>query len=103
MLGFPEWAWGVVGGLALGPIGLLILWPGCSRGAQALLTRFVVSVLVKLLLAGIGFWVVIKFLHLNAPELVLGFMGGYFISLFLEIIPCIWKVRRCANQATQAD
>lgn len=103
MLGLPEWAWGILGGLVLGPLGLLILWPGCSRGAQALLLRFVVSVLVKLFIAVIGLLVAIKFLHLNPKPLVYGFLSGYVVSMFLEIIPCIRKVRRCATEASQAD
>ena len=103
MLALPTWAWGAIGGLALGPIGLLILWPGCSHGALALLKRFVISVLIKLLIVGLGFWVAIKQLNLEPGQLVLGFLSGYILSLFLEIIPCIWKLRRCSSDASGAD
>ncbi|MFH1862841.1 MAG: ATP synthase subunit I [bacterium] len=97
MSSLPVWFWGAVGGVILGPIGLWIIWPACSSNnssPQRLLKRFVVAFLVKLLLVGIGLVVAVKVLHLQPKPLVLGFLGGYLISLFLEIIPCIWKLRQ---------
>ncbi len=99
-LGIPLWLWGVFGGLALGPIGLGILWGGCSRGAVALMKRFVISVLVKLVIAGIGFWIAIKKIEATPDPLVYGFLVGYLLSLILEISICLWKVRRCASLKT---
>lgn len=89
--------------MVLGPIGLFILWPGCAKGPLALLKRFVISVLVKLVLAGVGLWLAIKNLHLQPKPLVLGFLAGYILSLILEIIPCIWKVRRCPIEPPRDD
>ena len=102
MSSIPIWAWGTLGGLILGCIGLLILLPGCTRGARALLTRFVISLLTKLILAGVGFWVAIKVMGIQAAPLAYGFLVGYVISLFLEIIPCIWKLRRWTSDATSS-
>jgi hypothetical protein len=97
MNALPVWLWGLLGGLVLGLLSLLILWPACSEGAMALLKRMVITVLLKLLLAGIGLFLAIKQLHLPAQSLVLGFFAGYLISLCLEISLCLWKVRKCAE------
>jgi hypothetical protein len=97
MGGFPIWLWALIGGLSLGPLGLLILWPGCSRGALSLMKRFTISVLLKLLLAGIGFYVALKHLKWPIEPLVYGFFAGYAISLILEISICAYKVRKCAQ------
>ena len=99
----PIWLWGGIGGLLLGVIGLSILWPACSKDFQALLKRFVISMLVKLFLTGGGFWVAIKVLYLDPVPLVIGFSFGYVISMFLEVIPCIWKIRKCTNQTPGID
>ncbi len=99
MTELPAWLWGLVGGLVLGPVSLAILWPACSRGALALLKRLVISMLLKLALAGIGLYVAIKHLGLPARELIIGFFAGYLISLAVEITLCIWKVRRCASES----
>jgi hypothetical protein len=99
MNALPVWLWGLLGGLVLGPLSLLILWPACSQGTLALLKRLVVTVLLKLALAGIGLFLAIKQLHLPAPALVLGFFAGYLISLILEITLCLKKVRKCAEAA----
>ncbi|RJP82703.1 MAG: hypothetical protein C4524_00360 [Candidatus Zixiibacteriota bacterium] len=96
MYGLPVWLWGLLGGLALGPIGLLILWPACSRGASALLQRFVATVLIKLVLAGIGLWVGLRILDMTPYPLVFGFFAGYFVSLIVEILLCLQRVRKCA-------
>jgi len=98
---FPVWLWGLLGGLALGPIGLLILWPGCSRGVLSIMKRFAASMLLKLALVGLGFWLTIKHLDWPPEPLVFGFFAGYFVSLILEITLCLWKVRRCARDTVQ--
>lgn len=103
MSGIPIWLWAMAGGLLLGPIGLLILWPGCSRGALSLMKRFTVSVLLKLLLAGIGFYFAVKHFRLPVEPIVYGFLGGYVLSLILEISICAWKVRKCAQITTSAS
>ena len=100
MNGIPIWLGAMAGGLLLGPIGLLILWPGCSRGALSLMKRFTISILLKLVLAGIGFYVTLKYLRLPAQPLVYGFFAGYTISLILEVSICAWKVRKCAQNLT---
>jgi hypothetical protein len=97
MTALPVWFWSLLGGLALGPIGLAILWPACSQGALALMKRLVITILVKLALAGIGLYLAIKQLQLPVNELVLGFFAGYLLSLILEISLCLWKVRKCAR------
>jgi hypothetical protein len=97
MSAIPVWIWALSGGLLLGPLGLLILWPGCSRGALSLMKRFTISILLKLVLAGIGFYVALKYLRLPVEQLVYGFFAGYTISLILEISICAWKVRKCAQ------
>ena len=96
MTALPVWLWGLLGGLALGPISLLILWPACSRGALALMKRLVITILMKLSLAGVGLYVAIKQIGVPAQELIIGFFAGYFISLILEITLCLRKVRKCA-------
>lgn len=101
MSGIPVWLWGAVGGLALGPLGLVILWPACSHGPLALMKRFVISVLAKLILAGAGLWAAIKLLAVPPIPLVFGFFGGYVVSLAVEIIPCIMKVRKCSTRVSQ--
>lgn len=95
------WIWGTLVGLALGPLGLVILWPACSRGPLALMKRFVISVLAKLILAGVGLWLAIKLLTVPPTPLVFGFFGGYVVSLAVEIIPCIMKVRKCSTSISQ--
>ena len=95
----PIWVWGGLSGLALGLIGLIILYPGCKKGTKSILIRFVVSFLLKLFLAGAGFWLAIKYYNIESKPLALGFMAGYFFSLFIEIIPCIWKLRQCTENA----
>jgi hypothetical protein len=100
MNALPVWLWGLLGGLVLGPLSLIILWPACSKGAMALLKRLVITVLLKLLLAGIGLYLAIKQWHLPAQGLVLGFFAGYLISLVLEISLCLGKVRKCAKVVT---
>ena len=100
MSGIPVWIWGALGGLLLGIVGFLILYPACDKGAQKLLKRFVISVLVKLILAGFGFWLGLKVFNLQPVPLVLGFLAGYIVSMFIEILPCIWKLRRCVKEST---
>jgi hypothetical protein len=100
MSGIPVWFWGALGGLLLGIVGFLILYPACDKGATQLLKRFVISVLVKLVLAAGGFWLGIKLFNLDPTPLVMGFLGGYVISMFVEILPCIWKLRRCMKEST---
>jgi len=95
--GVPVWLWGALGGLLLGPVGLVILWPGCSRGAVSLLKRFAVSMLIKLGLALVGFYVALKQLGMSPEPLAYGFFVGYFLSLILEISLCAGKVRKCAE------
>ncbi len=58
--------------------------------------RFVISVLVKLALAGVGIYLALKYCHLSVEPIIIGFMAGYCISLFLEITLCLRKVRKCA-------
>lgn len=99
----PVWTWGFSGGLLLGVVGFLILFPACGKGTQKLLKHFVISILAKLLLAGIGFWLAIKYFRLESVPLVLGFFIGYIVSMFLEILPCIWKIRRCMHQDSQIE
>ena len=99
----PIWIWALAGGLLLGPIGLLILWPGCSRGALSLMKRFTISILLKLVLAGIGFFIALKYFRLPVQPLVYGFFAGYTISLVVEVSLCAWKVRKCAQNATSAS
>lgn len=101
MAGLPIWLWGMLGGLILGPIGLVILWPGCSKGPKSLLIRFTISMLTKLIIAGIGLWLAIKYIKIKPEPLVYGFFVGYLISLFLEIIPCVWKLRRCNTKVSE--
>ena len=100
MSGIPAGLWGALGGLFLGIVGFLILYPACDKGAQKLLKRFVISVLIKLLLAGVGFWLSLKVFSLPPLPLVIGFLGGYVVSMFIEILPCIWKLRRCVKEST---
>jgi hypothetical protein len=92
----PVWLWGLLGGLALGPLSLLILWPACAQGALPLLKRLVITMLMKLALSGVGLYLAIKQLNLPARDLILGFFAGYLISLILEITLCLRKVRKCA-------
>ncbi len=99
MSGIPVWLFGMIGGLSLGVIGLFILLPACAKGAPALLKRFVISFLLKLFLVGLGFWIAIKLYAIDPIPLVIGFFVGYIISMFLEILPCIWKLRRCMKDA----
>ncbi len=99
----PVWIWSLAGGLLLGPIGLLILWPGCRRGALSLMKRFTISILLKLVLAGVGFYVALKYLHLPVEPLVYGFFAGYTLSLILEVSICAWKVRKCVQNVTPAS
>jgi len=103
MSGMPLWIWGASGGLFLGIVGLFILLPGCTRGVQALLKRYVITFILKLLIAGIGFWLVIKQFKLDYKPIIIGFLIGYFISLFVEILPCIWKIRKCQDNLTGTD
>ena len=103
MNGIPIWVWALAGGLLLGPIGLLILWPGCSRGALSLMKRFTIGILLKLALAGLGFFIALKYYRLPVNPLVYGFFAGYTISLILEVSLCAWKVRKCAQNATSAS
>lgn len=97
MTALPVWLWGLLGGLILGPIGLAILWPACSRGVLPLMKRLVIAILIKLALAGVGLYWAIKHLGWEPTGLVLGFFAGYLISLVLEISLCLWKVRKCAS------
>ena len=103
MSSLPVWLWGLLGGLALGPMGLLILWGGCARGPLSLLKRFAISMVVKLTLAFLGFWLAVKQLHFPVEPLIYGFFGGYFLSLIMEISVCLWKVRRSAQNAAAAS
>ena len=103
MSGIPLWFWGALGGLALGLVGLFILLPGCTRGAEGLLKRFVITFIIKLFIAGIGFWLVIKQFKIPYEPIVYGFLVGYFISLFVEILPCIWKLHRCQDNSTGTE
>ncbi|HEX7343044.1 MAG TPA: hypothetical protein VF398_02185, partial [bacterium] len=76
---------------------------GCPRGALSLMKRFTISVLIKLFLAGVGFYLAIKHFKLPIEPLVYGFFGGYCLSLILEISLCAWKVRKCAQNVTSAS
>jgi hypothetical protein len=101
--GIPVWLWGAMGGLLLGIVGFLILFPACGKSPQKLLKHFVIAVLVKLILVGLGLWISVKLLAIEAVPLVFGLFLGYILSLFLEILPCIWKIRRCMHQDSQIE
>ncbi|MCX6640827.1 MAG: hypothetical protein NTW14_10150 [bacterium] len=102
MSAVPVWLWGTIGGIILGPIGLAILWPGCARGAQSLLNRFILSSILKLIIAGAGLIIGVKALHFDPKPLAIGFLVGYILSLFVEVIPCIWKLRQCSKNPPSA-
>ena len=70
MSGIPLWFWGALGGLLLGIVGFLILYPACDKGATKLVKRFVISVLAKLVLAAGGFWLGIKLFDLTGKAAI---------------------------------